>query len=179
MRITGGSENRDLQSMMAFEGIALDKFEFSGKQLIGKDYDFKIKEFKDGKLISTTLIMDSKEDEYFKIKRDTFRFKMLTKVGDDKKFKIEIGFGGFTSKKLTFNLFDKNGRYVMKSFLGGKSEMNVPIKGKFYIMSLITPSLHKDGSSSYCEVAQSGVNPEKLNEKFNVPHYFLIEMTLK
>ena len=31
MRITGGSENRDLQSMMSFEGIALDKFEFSGK----------------------------------------------------------------------------------------------------------------------------------------------------
>ena len=179
MKITGGSENKDLQNMMSFEGIALDKFEFSGKQLIGKDYDLKVKEFQNGKLVSTTLIIDSKEDDYFKIKRDTFRFMMLTKVGDDKKFKIEIAFEGFTSKKLSFNLYDNNGRYVLKTFLGGKSEINIPIKGKIYIMSLITPSLHKDGSSSYCEVAQSGVNPEKLNEKFNVPHYFLIEMTLK
>lgn len=179
MRITGGSENRDLQSMMAFEGIALDKFEFSGKQLIGKDYDFKVKEFKNGKLVSTTILMDSKEDEYFKIKKDTFRFKMLTKVGDDKKFKIEIAFGGFTSKKLTFDLFEKNGLYVMKTFLGGKTEMKLPATGKFYIMSLITPTLHKDKSSSYCEVAQSGLDPEKLNEKYNIPHYFLIEMTLK
>ena len=67
----------------------------------------------------------------------------------------------------------------MKSFLGGKSEMKVPVKGKFYIMSLITPTLHKDGSSSYCEIAQSGVDPEKLHERYNLPHYFLIEMTLK
>jgi hypothetical protein len=179
MRITGGSENRDLQSMMAFEGIALDKFEFSGKQLIGKDYDFKVKEFKNGKLVSTTILMDSREDEYFKIKRDTFRFKMFTKVGDDKKFNIEIAFGGFTSKRLTFNLFNKNGLYAMKTFLGGKMEMNLPATGKFYIMSLITPTLHKDKSSSYCEVTQSGLDPEKLNEKYNIPHYFLIEMTLK
>ena len=179
MKITGGSENKDLQTMMAFEGIALDKFEFSGKQLIGKDYDFKVKEFNNGKLSSTTLIMDSKEDDYFKIKKDTFKFTMLTKVGDDKKFKIEIAFGGFTSKKLTFDLFDKSGLYVMKTFLGGKTEMYLPARGKFYIMSLITPTLHKDKSSSYCEVAQSGLDPEKLNEKYNIPHYFLIEMTLK
>ena len=179
MRITGGSENKDFQSMMVFEGIALDKFEFSGKQLIGKDYDFKVKEFKNGKLVSTTTLMDSKEDEYFKIKRDTFRFKMFTKVGDDKKFKIQITFGGITSKKLTYNLFDKNGLYEMKTFLGSKQEMNLPATGKFYIMCLITPTLHKDKSSSYCEVAQSGLDPEKLYEKYNIPHYFLIEMTLK
>ena len=179
MRITGGAENRELQSMMSFEGIALDKFEFTGKQLVGKDFDFKVKEFKNGKLVSTTVIMDSKEDEYFKIKKDTFRFKILTKVGDDKKFKIQIAFGGFTSKKLTFGLFDKNGLYTIKTFLGGKTEMNLPATGKFYIMSLITPTLHKDKSSSYCEVAQSGLDPEKLNEKYNIPHYFLIEMALK
>ncbi len=179
MKITGGSENKDFQSMMSFEGIALDKFEFSGKQLIGKDYEFKVKEFKSGKLVSTTLIIDSKEDDFFKIKRDTFRFKMFTKVGDDKKFKIEISFGGFISKKLTFDLFEKNGLYVMKTFLGSKGEMNLPATGRSYLMCLITPTLHKDNSSSYCEVAQSGLDPEKLNEKYNIPHYFLIEMTLK
>jgi hypothetical protein len=179
MRIMGGTENKDLQAMMSFEGIAIDKFEFSGKQLIGKDYDFKVKEFKNGKLVGTTLIMDSKEDDYFKIKKDTFKFRMLTKVEDEKKFKIEIAFAGFTSKKLVFDLFDKNGRYAMKTFLGSKTEINLLETGKFYIMALITPTLHKDKSSSYCEVAQSGIDPEKLNEKYNIPHYFLIEMTLK
>lgn len=135
MKITGGAENRDLQAMMSFEGIALDKFEFSGKQLIGKDYDLKVKEFKNGKLVGTNLIMESKEDEYFKIKKYTFRFKMLTKVEDDKRFKIEIAFAGFTSKKLVFDLFDKNRRYAMKTFLGSKTAINLPETGKFYIMA--------------------------------------------
>jgi hypothetical protein len=34
-------------------------------------------------------------------------------------------------------------------------------------------------SASYCEVAQSGMDPEKLFDKFKIPHYYLIELTIK
>ena len=179
MKIITGSENEDLQHIISFEGMALHNFEFSGKKLAGKDYEFNVKEFKNGKLINTTMIIDSKEAHIFKIKKDSFKFKMLTKTTEDNKFKIELSFGHFTSRKLTCNLYDKNGTYIMKTFLGQKNEINVPINGHFYITALITPTMHKDGSSSYCEVAQSGIDPEKLNEKYIIPHYFLIEMTLK
>jgi hypothetical protein len=41
---------------------------------------------------------------------------MLSKVEDEKKFKIEIAFAGFISKKLAYDLFDKSGRYAIKTF---------------------------------------------------------------
>ena len=43
----------------------------------------------------------------------------------------------------------------------------------------ITPTIHEDGSSSYCEVAQSDIAPEKLGAHFKIPHYFLITIAFK
>lgn len=55
----------------------------------------------------------------------------------------------------------------------------MPINEEFPILAVITSTMRKDGSSSYCEVAQSEIAPEKLGEKFNIPHYFIISMKFK
>ena len=44
------------------------------------------------------------------------------------------------------------------------------------ILTYIMPYQKKDGSKQYCEVVQSGVNPEELGKKYGIPRYFLIEI---
>jgi hypothetical protein len=179
MRINSYNGNADIEKIMSFEGIALNEISLSGAALIGKNYEINIKEFKNGELVSNNNIINSMEDESFKVKSENFKFRITSKVDDDKKFKMNVDFGAFTSKKLIYNLFDKNGKYAVKNFLGSKPSINVAVNKKFYIMGLITPTLHSNGFSSYCEVAQSGIDPEKFHEKYNIPHYFLIEMVFK
>lgn len=54
--------------------------------------------------------------------------------------------------------------------------MNVPSENSFPLYGITTPTSYKDGSSSYCAVAQAGVPPEKLAGEFDIPHNFLIQM---
>ncbi|WP_306349778.1 hypothetical protein [Flavobacterium sp. '19STA2R22 D10 B1'] len=175
MKINSGYST-DLQTLLLFEEISIDEIVFSGKELVGKNYQINIKEFKKNILIKTTTLFDSSEDEYFRIKEEKIKFKIAGKITDKKEFKIQIFADRFASRKESFTLLDNNLRYVVKNFLGSKSEIDVPVNKAFYILSLITPTKHKDGSSSYCEVAQSNFDPEKFGDKYDIPHYYLIEM---
>ncbi|PKP15193.1 MAG: hypothetical protein CVU07_11030, partial [Bacteroidetes bacterium HGW-Bacteroidetes-23] len=70
-------------------------------------------------------------------------------------------------------------KYALKDFFGSNEEMNIELNKKTAVFAIITPTIHKDGSGSYCEVAQSSIKPEKLGEHFKIPHYFLITITFK
>jgi hypothetical protein len=84
------------------------------------------------------------------------------------------------SCKQTFELRKGKGAdYVLKDFQGDKKFVDVPLNEEFPILAIITPVKHEDGYSSYCEVAQSEVAPEKFGEKFKIPHYFVITMKFK
>ncbi len=96
MRINYGSENVDLQSILQFEDIDLNKMSFSGNDLKDKDFQISIKEFVRGKLSKTEVIFDSKEDDYFKIKSDKFIFRVLTKVSSENTVKFDFQFNGFS-----------------------------------------------------------------------------------
>jgi hypothetical protein len=63
----------------------------------------------------------------------------------------------------------------MKDFQGSKKETEIPLENEFYLTSIISPTVHKDGSASYCEVVLTK-NPENIGEEFKIPHYFLIRM---
>ena len=67
----------------------------------------------------------------------------------------------------------------MKDFFGSKKELSIDLQKKNAVFAIITPTIHEDGSGSYCEVAQSEIAPEKLGEHFKIPHYFLITITFK
>lgn len=69
--------------------------------------------------------------------------------------------------------------YIRGKKFGSKKELNISLDKKNAVFEIITPTIHKDGSGSYCEVAQADEKPEKLGEKFKIPHYFLINITFK
>lgn len=93
--------------------------------------------------------------------------------------KVYIRGKNFGSKKSYFGLVSDSEKYVIKDFFGNKEEVNLDSQKRNTIFAVITPTIHADGSGSYCEVVQSGIKPEKLGEHFKIPHYFLITITFK
>lgn len=165
-----GSDINDVQDILRFENIFTDKLTFQSETLKGKSYTIALEEFKKGKLVKTTILFD---DNYFKIPNDKLALKFYFKLANGK-LKTQILGNGFSGKKSTFKLSNDEDQYALKDFFGSKEEIILDINKKNSVFALITPTIHEDGSGSYCEVAQSDVAPEKLGEKFKIPHYFLV-----
>jgi hypothetical protein len=178
MKIKSGTKDQDLREILDFEDICMDKIEFTSKEIVGKNYEINIIEYKEGKLVSTTKLFESSEIDLFRIKDAKFKFTLLSKFIDKTKLKIALKFDRYGSKTLFYDLIDTKFGYTMKNFLGSKSEIEIPLNKEFYITSIISPTMHEDGSASYCEVVKV-VNPEKIGEEFKIPHYFLVQMKFK
>ena len=166
-----------LNTMMRFEDIASERISFKSEELIGKYYQLNIKEFKKGKLVNTESLFDGSEADFFRLEADTLSLMLMTKMDD--RLKLQLHTKHFSSKKLNYELSKGNGSFALKDFMGGASKDDIVVGKPFYVMAIITATPHKNGSASYCEVAQSGIDPEKLDQKFNIPHYFLVEMVFK
>jgi len=69
--------------------------------------------------------------------------------------------------------------YLLKDFQENKEFVTVPLQEEFPILAIITPVKQPDGSSSYCEVAQSEIPPDQFWKHFKIPHYFIITMKFK
>jgi hypothetical protein len=173
-----GSKNKEISELMYFQEIGVETLSFESPEIINKYYEINLKEYKNGKLVNTKQLFDGVGSEYFKIDSTFTSFKFFTRM-EDNKMKVYIKGKRFGSKKETFNLEEGNGNYVLKDFQGAKKFTTVPLNEEFPILAVITPTKHKDGSGSYCEVAQSEIAPEKFGEKFNIPHYFIISMKFK
>lgn len=178
MSAKNGTANYELNQVLSFENINIESLIFRGDDLKGKYYQVFVKEYKAGKLIKTETLFDGGELDIFKIPNDSTSFGFFSKPDGDK-LKIQIKSLHFSSRMLTYKINANSSTYVLKDFLGAEPQMNVPIGKPFYALAIITPTIHKDGSSSYCEVAQSNVDPESFWTKFNVTHYFLIEIVFK
>lgn len=175
MRSEYGSKDNDLMSVLYFEDIGVSKMLFSGSDLDGKNYQISIKEYVKGKLAHDEVVFDSKEDEYFRIKGNKFTFRILTKISNDHSAKFHFQFNGF-SKQKEFKVGENQKEFAAKTFLGSEPEMGLPIGKSTYILTYMMPYLKKDGSKQYCEVAQSGSNPEQFGIKYAIPTYFLISI---
>jgi hypothetical protein len=175
MRTEYGSKNTDLMSILQFENIGLNKLIFSGEDLKGKDFQISVKEFVGGKLRKTEVAFDSREDEYFKIKNNEFSFRVLAKATAQNTVRFDFQFNGFYKQK-EFGIAANQQGFALKDFLGGKPEIAVPLKTNAYILTYMMPYKKADGSSTYCEVAQSDVDPENFGIKYAIPTYFLIDI---
>lgn len=173
--INPGVENKDVQEILTFKNIFADKVDFSGEALIDKFYKVHIKEFKNGKLITNKLLFDSSESDYFKIKSPYFSFKIFSEI-NDKKLTLQLVTDRYASSKKNYILTESDSSYAIKNFLGFNISKQEKINTEIPLLAIITPYIRKDGSGSYCQVANSGINPDKLGEKFNIPHYFLINV---
>lgn len=173
-----GSPNPEIQDLINFQNIYIEKLNFEGKELINKSYEINIQEFKKGKLTQKTNLFDGSEEDYFKIKSDTVSLKFFFSLTDGK-LKTYIRGKKFGSKKSYFNLKGESDQYALKDFFGAKEVLNMPLNEEFPVFAIITPTINKDGSGSYCKVVQSDIKPENLGEHFKIPHYFLITMKFK
>ena len=173
-----GSKNKELYELMFFQDIGVETLTFESPEILNKYYEINLKEYKNGKLINTKQLFDGVDSEYFKIDSTFTSFKFFTKM-ENNKMKVFIKGKRFGSRKESFDLEEGNGDYVLKDFQGIKDFTNVPLNEEFPILAVLTATKHKDGSGSYCEVAQSGITPDKFGEKFNIPHYFIISMKFK
>lgn len=178
MSIVESSKNKELYELMLFQGISVNLLTFTSPEIKDKYYQINIEEYKNGVLVRTKSLFEGNDSEYFKIDSTTTSFKFFSEI-ENNKLKTYIKGKRFGSRKETFSLEEGFGNYVTKNFLGINNFLDVPLKGAFPILAIITPTKHKDGSGSYCEVAQSEVTPNKYWEKFNIPHYFIITMEFK
>ena len=173
-----GTEIKEVTQLLNFQNIYIQTLTFKDSLLDGKFYQLFIKEFKNGKLVRTDILFDGTESDYFKIKGDSLSFKFFTQT-DNNELKVQLMSTKISSKKSRYKTSPNNREYVLKDFLGSKKELEVPIDKPFYIFAIITPTINKDGSGSYCSVAQSDTDPEQFGTKFKIPHYFLIQMKFK
>lgn len=173
-----GSENSEIQDLIDFINIYIEKLNFQSEKLKGKFYIINLEEFKSGKLVKTTTLFDGSETDYFKIDTDKESLKFWFKLSDGK-LKTYIRGKKFWSKKSYFKLNSDSDQYALKDFFGTNKELNIELNKKNSVFAIITPTIQKDGSGSNCEVAQSEIEPEKLGEHFKIPHYFLITLTFK
>jgi hypothetical protein len=175
MRSEYGSDNPDLLSVLRFEDIGLSKMIFTGKDLINKDFQITLKEYTNGKLAKQEVVFDSKEAEMFKIKSEKFMFKILTKITPQNTAKFDFQFSGFSTMK-EYKVGENFKGFAQKDFLGSAKETSIALNASTYILIYMMPYIKKDGSGAYCEVAQSGINPEDFGTKYAIPTYFLIDI---
>ena len=173
-----GSENIDIQGLIDFENIYIERLNLESKELNGKFITVSIEEYKNGKLKNTSILFDGSESDYFKIDSNKESLKFFFKMTDGK-LKAYIKGQKFGSKKAFFKLYEESEKYALKDFFGTKKELNLDINKKNPVFAIITPTIHKDGSGSYCEVAQSNIAADKLGEHFNIPHYFIVNIEFK
>ena len=173
-----GSENKEIQDLIDFESIYIEQLNFEGETLKGKSYQIALEEYIEGRLAHITMLFDGTESDYFKISSSKETVKFFFKFSEDK-LKIFIRGNRFGSKKSYFHLSGDYEKYALKDFFGNKKELLVSGSSKTTIFAIITPTIHEDGSASYCEVVQANEKPEKLGERFKIPHYFLLTITFQ
>ena len=173
-----GSDNGEIQDIIDFENIYIETLNFEGDLLNGKNYQINREEYKNGKLTTKKLLFDSSESDYFKLNSNSLSLKFFFKMSDGK-LKTYIRSNLFGTKKSYFNLMNDSDKYALKDFFGEKKELTINPNKKNAVFAILTPTIHPDGSGSYCEVAQSDIAPEKLGEHFKIPHYFLVTINFK
>jgi len=173
------SQDPDLTSLLRFQNIESWKLTFTGESLTGKTYEIRVKRFDNGKKVVDQLHLDAGELPGTMGKVDKGELKLtLMSQAKEGQAKIEFQtprFGNARTYEAKKTKFD----YVMKNFLGAERSMSFDPSQETYFLAYLQPFEHGDGSTSYCEVAQSGQDPEKLFEKFKVPTYFLVSIKFK
>ncbi|WP_196885570.1 hypothetical protein [Aureivirga sp. CE67] len=164
------SENQELQDYFMFENIDYYKYNFSGKDLKGKDYLLTVKEMWHGKMTNLDTIVDSRNSR--KIADSTFKFRVLAKKTKENQLKMQFRFPGFSTTKF-FTSTDSE-KYSLREIVALQNK-NKESGKKIYLMAYILP--YKQGNYlMYCAVDSSEYKPEEWGEKFNIEHYLIFEM---
>lgn len=171
-----GTENKELNDLLRFDGLDFYKIRFSGNELKGKCYSISAKEFWDGKLKSKKKVFDTKdlaEAGLDKINDTTLQMKVIFKITSQNKIKISFVSDRFSNTKEYKALKTKD--YSLRN-LADESKLPITYGENFYLMAIILPYESVDGSKSWCQVGSSGKDIENWGKKYGVRHYLLFEM---
>ncbi len=179
MQYKYGFEDKEVNSLLLFQNIDIETITFTGKNLIGKFYEVAVKEYKKGKLIKRSVLMDTEVSDYLKNEDSTTTLKFFTKID-----KGEITVFGSSPKFYSAKKVYKIKKSQFENFLQKRLEssedfVNVPINVEFPLFAIFTPYLKEDGTGAYCEVTQSNIQTEQYWKEFKIPHYFIITMKFK
>lgn len=176
-----GLENSLQNQLLDFQNIQLEAFNFNSVELKGKTPTIYLKEFKKGKHVKTTILLDGISDKkYLTINKDAYFIRFFTEINNEGKYlKTFITNEVMGSAKKKFKLQKNDYAYVLKDFFGAKKELSYSIKDEIPLLAIITPHDQQNGFASYCEVVQSDILPENLGTHFGIPHYFLVMIVFK
>jgi len=170
------SDIEEVSDLLSFEGIDYMKLKFSGDQLKGKSYKLTVKEIWDGKIVSDTIVMDSRSIgvKQFETLSDTvFKMKVISKHTDDNQLKMAFKFPRFSVTK-NYDAIDSE-NYSLRNLVE-ESNLEINYNKPFYLLAYILPYEREDGLLSWCDVGTSGKDIENWGEKFGIKHYLLFEM---
>jgi len=170
------SDNEEIRDILSFEGIDYMKIKFSDKELKGKSYHLTVKEIWDGKIVSDTTVLDSKNlgiKEFETLKDSVLNMKVISKLTNDDQLKLTFQFPRFRVTKKYKAI--KTDDYSLRN-LADESNLKIGYNKKFYLLAYILPYEREDGSKSWCEVGTAGDDIEKWGKKFEIKHYLLFEM---
>lgn len=172
-----GSENKEIQNLLRFQGIETTNFKFTGEPLKGKDYMVLLKEYTNGKLARIDTIVNSKKYSYIKaIDSTEFQFGFCVQTQLNNTVKMEFKFNRFSIPRIISVKKEKD-KYALHDFLGAKKSIPIKLNTAIYIMGYFLPYTDKDtGWKKYCEVSGSKHSPEDWGKVFSIPNYFLVEI---
>ena len=170
-----GSDNVEINDLLSFNGIDYMKVDFSGKALKGKSYHITVKEIWNGKVVSDTTVLDSKNLglKQFETLNDPLLSMRIIAKHTDGKLRVKFKFPRFSVTKDYDATASED--YSLRN-LADESNLEIGYNEKFYFLAYILPYEREDGSKSWCDVGTSGATIEKWGEKFGITHYLLFEM---
>ena len=170
--------DKHIREVMEFENIFIEQLDFEGEAIGDKSYIVTMDEFCKGEKIRSLILFDGMEDDIFRVRGNKTSLKFFLKVADEK-LKVHIRGDFFASKKMYLPLDTEAETYTVKDFFADKEELQIPSDKAGALFAIITPAILPDGSGTYCDVIQSGINPEKWYEHFKIPHYFVVRIQFK
>lgn len=171
-----GLKNNDLNSLLLFENISIEKVSFEGADLLGKQYKVNVKEYMKGKLIKKEILFNTNGLDLLKIDTSYTSFKLFTKI-ENGKIKLFIQSPMMYGAQKFYKI--KKGKeqdYIMHRIREDSDFSNIPLNTEFPIFVIITPGTFEGINNSYCDVSKSEVKPEHYWKKFKIPHFYVISM---
>ena len=175
-----GSDDKELHSLLRFQEVETMKLSFTGKDLKGKNYRLLVKEYTNGSLAKTDTIMDSGKFDYIPAISDSvFEFKYYVKTQINNTIKMNFMFDRFSTPKL-YDIKATEDKYALHDFLKTSDPMLVELNEKTLIMGYFLPYVDEEsGWKKYCDVTGSKHKPEEWGNAFDIPNYYLIEITFE
>jgi hypothetical protein len=171
-------ETSEIRDILNFEGIEYMKLSFADKALADKTYTLTVKEIWNGKVKNESTIIDSKAmpfDRLKKINDTVFKLKIISKLTQDNKLKMNFRFPGFSTQKE----FDatKSDDYSLRN-VANTFGTKIEYGKKFYLLAYILP-YEKDGTKYWCAVESSGKDIENWGKELGIKHYLVFEMVFE